>query len=72
MKINELIGEFLIQVSNEENDVLESIEDVRPLSLFTDREKVVIENLIRKSLVSKIVRNGQTLVARNDQQKTNC
>lgn len=66
MKINDLVGEFVIQVSNEENEVLESIDEQRPLSLFNEREQVVIENLIRKSLVSKVNCKGQVLVVRND------
>lgn len=66
MKINELIQSFTIQVSNEENAVLEKLEHQTPLSLFNEREQFVIENLVKKSLVSKIVFNSQTVVVRND------
>ena len=66
MKIDDVISQFTIQVSNEENDVLESIDSRTPLASFNEREQVVIENLIRKSLVSKIVIGTQTLVVRND------
>lgn len=65
MKINELIQTFTIQVTNEENTILEKLEKSMPLSLFTEREKFVIENLVKKSLVSKIVSDSQTVVVRN-------
>jgi len=65
MKINELIQTFTIQVTNEENTILDKLEKSMPLSLFTEREKFVIENLVKKSLVSKIVSDSQTVVVRN-------
>jgi hypothetical protein len=68
MKINELIKTFTIQVSNEEQAVLEKLDRQTPLSLFTEREQFVIENLMKKSLVSKVVFNSQTVVVRNDLQ----
>ena len=66
MKINELIKTFTIQVSNEEGSVLEKLDRTMPLSLFTEREQFVIETLVKKSLVSKVVSNSQTVVVRND------
>lgn len=68
MKLNELITSFTIQMSNEENEIYEKLDAHSPLSLFNEREQFVIQNLIRKSLVSKIVFNGQTIVVKNDQQ----
>jgi hypothetical protein len=53
-------------VSNEENAVLEKLDRQMPLSLFTEREQFVIQNLVKKSLVSKVVLNSQTVVVRND------
>jgi hypothetical protein len=66
MKINELISSFTIQMSNEENAIYCKIDKQTPLSLFSEREQLVIENLIRKSLISKISLNGQILVMQND------
>jgi hypothetical protein len=66
MKINEVLDNLTIQVSNEESTVLEKLDRTMPLSLFTEREKFVIENLVKKSLVSKVVSNTQTVVVRND------
>ncbi len=63
--MNELIKSFTIQVTNEESAILDKLEKTTPLSLFTEREKFVIENLVRKSMVSKVALNSQTVVVRN-------
>jgi hypothetical protein len=68
MKINELIKEFNIYTTNEEKAILESMDSVMPLTSYTERERFLINNLIRKSLVSKIRYNNTIMVARNDQQ----
>ena len=68
MKINELIKEFNICTTNEEKAILESMDSVMPLTSYTERERFLINNLIRKSLVSKIRYNNTIMVARNDQQ----
>jgi hypothetical protein len=65
MKLNELISEFKIAVTNEERVVLDKMQSISPIDSFEEREQVIIENLIRKSLVSKVVRNSQTLVMKN-------
>tara|TARA_B100002019_G_scaffold293437_1_gene321048 strand:- start:5528 stop:5743 length:216 start_codon:yes stop_codon:yes gene_type:complete len=70
MKLNELIKKFTIAMSNEEKDVLESIKGAIPISSFDEREQFVIENLIRKSLVSKVKQNGYTMVVANEFPKT--
>ena len=67
MKINELISSFVIQMSNEENVVYEKLDIRAPLAQFNEREQFIIQNLVRKSLVSKVIIDGQTLVVRNDQ-----
>lgn len=65
MKINELIGEFTIYMSNEERDVYDKLDDPTPIHSFTEREQNLIESLVRKSLVSKINHNNSTLIVRN-------
>ena len=69
MKINELISEFTIAMSNEEADVLKKVERNSPLPLisFTERDQFVIEGLIRKALVSKVRNNNMTLVVANEE-----
>ena len=66
MKINDLIENFEIFVSNEEQKLLDSIEGVKSIEYFNEREQVVIENLIRKSLVSKVRNNNSYMVMRNE------
>ena len=68
MRIDDVLKQFTIQVSNEEDALLDEIDSRTPLSQFNEREQFVIENLVRKSLVSKIVIGAQTLVVRNDIQ----
>ena len=66
MKLNELIDAFTIYTTNEEKEMLSRIDDMMSLDAFTEREQAIIENLIRKSLVSKVQRNGSTLVMVNE------
>ena len=65
MKINELIQEFTIFMSNEEQELYDSLDELTPITSFTEREQTLIESLIRKSLVSKINQNNLTLIVRN-------
>lgn len=66
MKISELINDFSVFMSNEEQEVLSKTKEIRTLESFTQREQFIIENLIKKALVSKIHRNGTILVLAND------
>ena len=65
MKLNDLISHFEIQTTNEENELLDKIEDVMIPEQFTEREQNVIENLIRKSLITKIVENNKVYLVKN-------
>ena len=67
MKINDLVGEFTIAMSNEESEVLKKLDNPLPLHSFPEREQFVIEGLIRKALVSKVRNNNMTLVVANDE-----
>jgi len=66
MKLNELLKDFTIQMSNEEKEVLAKCKSVQPIHMFSQRDRFVIEGLIRKSLVSKIIHNGDVLVVKNE------
>jgi len=67
MKINELIlDSFKIYVSNEEYNVLSKLREQSRLDLFTEREQQLIRNLINKSVVKKIIKDGQVLVVGNE------
>ena len=65
MKLNDLISHFEIQKTNEEAELLDKIEDVMIPEQFTEREQTVIENLIRKSLITKIVEDGKVYLVKN-------
>ena len=67
MKLNELITQFTIAMSNEEAKLLATIKGVMPMEGFDEREQFVLEGLIRKSLVSKVHNNGNTMVVANDE-----
>jgi hypothetical protein len=54
MKINELITDFKVFTTIEEERVLEQLTHARPFNSFSEREQFTIEGLIRKSLVIKI------------------
>jgi hypothetical protein len=66
MKINEVLKNFEIFVSNEEKQILSKLDQILPIESYNDREQFVIENLIRKSLVSKIKRNNTYMVVKNE------
>jgi len=67
MKLNELIDSFEIYTTNEEKQELTKLDGMVPLASLNERQRVIINNLIRKSLVSKIRSNKGIMVARNDQ-----
>jgi hypothetical protein len=67
MKINELISTFSIFTSKEESELLERITQPSMLRTYTEREQFVINNLIRKSLVSKVIHNNEIIVVPNEQ-----
>lgn len=66
MKLNELIKDFTIYVNNEEKRVLESLNGLVPLSTFDERDQIIINNLFRKSVVSKVLYNNNVMVMKND------
>lgn len=70
MKISELIQDFVIQTSNEEQSVLEKLKTTKRLDSFLERDQEVIRNLIHKSLVRRIEKDGTTLVVANGSNKT--
>jgi hypothetical protein len=65
MRIIDIVDE--IYMTNEEKSLLETIDDVRPLGSFPERDQTIINNLIRKSIISKVqTQNGTIVVIRND------
>jgi len=72
MKINELISDFEIYVSNEEAALLAKMQTTQPMENFTEREQFIIEGMIRKSIVTKIIKNNQTWVVSNERPQDSC
>ena len=66
MKINELISDFTIFTTNEEKSFIERFSGSVLLDTLTEREKVLVDNLVRKAIMSKRVCNGTEMVFLND------
>ena len=66
MKISEVLKQLEIFVSNEEKVILNKLETLLPIDSYNDRERFVIENLVRKSLVSKVKHNNTYMVVKNE------
>lgn len=66
MKLNDLITDFEIALSNEEKGVLRKIDGVMIPEQFTEREQRIIENMIRKSVVTKIIHKGKMYLVKNE------
>ena len=54
MRVNDFVKKLDVWTSQEEKDLLESISEPRPIASFTERERTIIESLIRKSLLIKV------------------
>jgi hypothetical protein len=63
MKINELIGSFAIYTTNEEKAFLSKISRPVKMAALTERERVIAETMIRKSLLIKIGHEDPSIVA---------
>ena len=70
MKINELVQDFVIQTSNEEQHILDKLKEMTNMDNFLEREQEVIRNLINKSLVRRIEQGDKTLVVANGSKET--
>ena len=62
MNINELISGFEIYTTNEEREVLDRLTRPIKLAALNERERVIVENMIRKSLVIKIGHTDPSVV----------
>ena len=68
MRLNELLGEFSIYVNNEESALLDRMPEHDVLiTFFNEHEQIVLNDLIRKSLVKRIVEGGLVSVRKNVQ-----
>lgn len=53
-------------MNNEEATLIETIDRPCLMDSFTAREQTIIQSLVRKSLVSKVVKDGYAYIVRND------
>lgn len=65
MKLNELVRSIPTWMSREEREVYDKLTDLRSMSTFDEREQVIIETLVRKSLVIRIESKGVAYVYPN-------
>jgi hypothetical protein len=63
MKINELVGEFGIWTTIEEEQLLAKLKSPKKLSSLSEHDQFRIQTLIRKSLVTKVGHEDPTVVA---------
>jgi hypothetical protein len=63
MRVDEIAD---IYTSNEEQTVLDKMTSAQMIESYTERERFVIESLIRKSLVTKFQYNNSYLVVKNE------
>jgi len=69
MKINELIQEFEIWTTNEEQDILKRLKNPVKLSSLTEHDQFKVQAMIRKSLITKIGHKDPTVVANEKTQE---
>jgi hypothetical protein len=70
MKLNDLIKTFEIATTNEEKVLLDKLTKPEYIKNFQEREQFVLENLIRKSLVSKVIYKGEVVVVPDDRHRS--
>lgn len=63
MKINELLGEFGIYTTNEEGALLKKLQEPIKLRQLSEHDQVIVQGMIRKSLITKIGHKDPTVVA---------
>lgn len=68
MKLSDIITDFEIYTTNEEQALLQKLpENFTPVNTFSERERFVIDNLVKKSLVSKFITNNNFFIKKNVQ-----
>ena len=72
MRLRNIIQDYTIYVNNEEQDLLDKLpERAVDRATISEREQVIADQLIRKSLLKKLNKNGVILVQKNTAQKQN-
>jgi len=66
MKISELLANFIIYTSIEEQQILEKLEEPVKLSRLSEHDQFKVQAMIRKSLVVKIGMEDPMVVKNKD------
>ena len=68
MKISNIISEFEIFTSNEEKALLDNITKPCYSETLSERELTIAENLVRKSLLTKVNYRGSVVFVPNEKE----
>ena len=67
MKLNEIISDFTIFTTNEEEVFLKKMpSNPQTYHSFSERQQFILDSLIRKSLVSKIGNNPDSFLVKKN------
>ena len=69
MKLNELIGDFEIFTTNEEQQFLDKFANGCYTDTLTEREQVLVDNLVKKSILTKVRYQGSIWVSIDENYK---
>lgn len=70
MKLEDVLKNFEIAITNEERLILDKLTKPEYIKDFQEREQYVLENLIRKSLVSRVFYKGEVVVVPDDRYRS--
>lgn len=65
MRLNELVRNISVWTNKEEQCLLDKISEPRSLDTFDERDRTIIETLVRKSLLIKVQGLNSTYVYPN-------
>lgn len=69
MKLNELIGDFSIFTTNEEQKFLDKFSKGCYTDTLSEREQHIVETLVKKSILTKVRYQGSTWVSIDENYK---
>jgi|TARA_Y100000389_G_scaffold24131_1_gene20833 hypothetical protein len=69
MKLNELIGDFQIFTTNEEQEFLDKWSNGCYTDTLTEREQILVDGLVRKSILNKVRYQGSIWVSVDENYK---
>ena len=69
MKLNELIGDFKIFTTNEEQKFLDKFANGCYTDTLSEREQFLVDNLVKKSILTKVRYQGSIWVSIDENYK---